>query len=82
MSTARMNMLNELPSNASETQTSSARAITMSACLVVSIAVFLRYLGRWALQRHVNAQPGKRESVYGLDDRMRTLSVYAYFMVS
>ncbi|KAF2787269.1 hypothetical protein K505DRAFT_258073 [Melanomma pulvis-pyrius CBS 109.77] len=74
-----MNIPNDLPPNAIETQTSSARIVTMSACLVVSIAVFLRYVGRWALQLHLNAGPGKREGVYGLDDVFNVAAVLAFY---
>jgi cytochrome oxidase assembly protein ShyY1 len=63
-----MDIPTERPADADETQTSSEIAINITACVLVALVVFLRYLGRWALKRRMDTGKGKQERVYGLDD--------------
>ncbi|KAF1996049.1 hypothetical protein P154DRAFT_609589 [Amniculicola lignicola CBS 123094] len=74
-----MDMPTELPANANETQTSSARAINAACCALVAITVVLRYLGRWVLGRRVAAGKGRTKEVYGMDDLFNVLAVLTFY---
>lgn len=57
------------PADAGETETVPEIAVTTSATVLVTISVFLRYLGRWVLKKRVQAErEGGGDLVYGLDD--------------
>ncbi|KAF2658322.1 hypothetical protein K491DRAFT_276322 [Lophiostoma macrostomum CBS 122681] len=74
-----MDIPTERPANADEKQTSSEMAITITACVLVAIVVFLRYLGRWVLKRRIDTGKGKRERVYGMDDIFNVLAVLTFY---
>ncbi|KAF2876443.1 hypothetical protein BDV95DRAFT_625681 [Massariosphaeria phaeospora] len=74
-----MDIPTELPANAGETQTVAERAITICACILVTITVILRFLGRWALKRRMDSGKGRRERVYGMDDLFNVLAVLTFF---
>jgi hypothetical protein len=64
-----MEVPKERPANADNTLTASCIAVTVSACVLVLISVFLRYLGRWVLQKRQDIGKGRTKGrVYGLDD--------------
>jgi hypothetical protein len=57
------------PVNANDTKTTSEIAVAVAATLLVAVTVFLRYLGRWVLQKRVEAGKARSgQTVYGLDD--------------
>lgn len=64
-----MDIPKERPQNADETEITAEIAVTASATVLVSISVFLRYLGRWVLKKRVKTDKVRKGSpVYGLDD--------------
>ncbi|ORY12072.1 hypothetical protein BCR34DRAFT_564185 [Clohesyomyces aquaticus] len=77
-----MNVPTELPANANETQTVSARAVNGACCALVATTVLLRYLGRWSLQRRVAIGKGKGQQIFGLDDLFNILAVLTFYGLS
>ena len=64
-----MDIPTERPQNADETEITAEIAVTASATVLVSISVFLRYLGRYVLKKRVKTDKVRKGSpVYGLDD--------------
>ncbi|PVH95495.1 hypothetical protein DM02DRAFT_645316 [Periconia macrospinosa] len=73
-------MPQQRPADANDTETLSEIAVTTSATVLVTISVFLRYLGRWVLQKRVQAdRGGSGDAVYGLDDVFNIMAVVLFY---
>ncbi|KAJ4344584.1 uncharacterized protein N0V89_012328 [Didymosphaeria variabile] len=75
-----MEMPAERPSHANDTLTASEVGVCVGGIILVTISVILRYVGRWILQKRMNAGKGKRgERIWGLDDLFNVLAFLSFY---
>jgi hypothetical protein len=64
-----MDIPTERPANADETLTVSEIAVVIAASVLVFATTVLRYMGRWVLQKRLDAGKGRSgDKIWGLDD--------------
>jgi hypothetical protein len=64
-----MDIPTKRPANADETLTVSEIAVVIAASILVFATTVLRYIGRWVLQKRLDAGKGRSgDKIWGLDD--------------
>ncbi|CAO2652677.1 Nn.00g009600.m01.CDS01 [Neocucurbitaria sp. VM-36] len=75
-----MDIPTERPADADETQTASEIAVLAAASVLVFVTTVLRYLGRWVLQKRLEAGKGRSgDRIWGLDDLFNVLAVLSFY---
>ncbi|KAH9862408.1 hypothetical protein J1614_011063 [Plenodomus biglobosus] len=75
-----MDIPTERPANADENLTTSVIAILVAGSTLVLVTTILRYLGRWVLQKRLEAGKGRSgDKIWGMDDFFNVLAVLTFY---